>query len=131
MTDVDSIVTSLLADTQLSNEPACKPFREDKGSKSKTDSLVDRILAKNAAKNPSLAISILKSHGLDAVHAWGQKYEIVQHHEWYHQAQDAAVKTKRYLLDKCPELHVKNVSASADHGYFSGKNRSIVMFEVC
>lgn len=96
-----------------------------------TDGLVNRILARNAAKNPSLVISILKSHGLDAVYVWGQKYEIVQHHEWYHQAQDAAIKTKELLLHGCPELHVKNVSAHADHGYFSGKNRSIVIFEVC
>ena len=96
-----------------------------------TDSLVNKILAKNAAKSPELVISILKSHSLDAVYVWGHKYEIVQHHEWYYQAQDAAVKTKYYLLENCPELHVKNVSASADHGYFSGKNRSIVIFEVC
>lgn len=96
-----------------------------------TDSLVNKILARNAPKRPELVISLLKSHSLDAVYVWGQKYEIVQHHEWYYQAQDAAVKTKRYLLEKCPELHVKNVEASADHGYFSGKNRSIVIFEVC
>ena len=95
------------------------------------DGLVNRILAKNAAKSPSLVISLLKSHGLDAVHVWGQKYEIVQYHEWYHQAQDAAIKTKCYLLEKCPELHVKNVSASADHGFCTSKNRSIVTFEVC
>ena len=97
-----------------------------------TDSLVNMILAKNAAKRPSLVIGVLKSHGLDAVHVWGQKYEIVQHHEWYYQARDAAVKTKRYLLEKCPELHVnKNVLANSDHGFCTGKNRSIVVFEVC
>lgn len=95
------------------------------------DSLVNRILAKNAAKHPSIVISILKSHGLDAVHVWGQKYQIMQYHEWYFQAKDAAVETKCCLLEKCPELHVKNVSATADHGYLNGKNRSIVVFEVC
>ena len=42
-----------------------------------TDFLVNQILAKNAAKNPDLVINILKSHGLDAVYVWGQKYEIV------------------------------------------------------
>ncbi len=94
------------------------------------DSLVDQILAKNAAKHPSLVISILKSHGLDAVYVCGRKYEIVQYHEWYYQAQDAAVKTKHYLLESCPELHVKNVSASADRGFCFNKNRSIVVFEV-
>ena len=96
-----------------------------------TDGLVNQILARNAAKRPELVISILKSHGLDAVYVWGQKYEIVQHYEWYYQAQEAAIKTRCYLLEKCPELHVKNVSAHADHGYLSGKNRSIVIFEVC
>lgn len=93
------------------------------------DSLVDRILAKNAAKNPNLVISILKSHGLDATHAWSQKYEIVQYHKWYYQAKDAAVKTKCFL-EKCPELRIENISATADHGFCTGKNRSIVMFEV-
>lgn len=96
-----------------------------------TDCLVNQILAKNAAKSPDLVIRILKSHGLDAVYVWSQKYEIVQYHEWFYQAQDAAIKTKCYLLEKCPELHVKNVSATADNGFFTGKNRSIVTFEVC
>lgn len=94
------------------------------------DSLVDKILAKNAARRPELVISLLKSHNLDAVYVWGQKYEIVQHHEWYYQAQEAAVKTKCYLLEKCPELHIKKISAYADHGFCFGKNRSIVVFEV-
>ncbi len=95
------------------------------------DSLVNKILAKNAAKSPDLVINILKSHGLDAVYVWSQKYEIVQYHEWFYQAQDAALKIKEFLLHKCPELHVKNVSATADNGFFTGKNRSIVIFEVC
>lgn len=95
------------------------------------DGLVNQILARNAVKHPSLVINILKSHSLDAVYVWGQKYEIVQHHEWYYQAQEAAMKTKEILLHGCPELHVKNVSASADHGFCIGKNRSIVIFEVC
>ena len=47
------------------------------------DSLVDNILAKNAAKNPDLVISILKLHGLDADWVWNQKYEIVQKHEYF------------------------------------------------
>ena len=95
-----------------------------------TDSLVNRILAKNAARHPELVISLLKSHNLDAVYVSGQKYEIVQHHEWYYQAQEAAVKTKRHLLEKCPELNIKKISAYADHGFCFGKNRSIVIFEV-
>lgn len=131
MTDIDRLIDGLLVDTQLSNELGSKHFREDKSSKSKTDSLVDRILAKNAAKNPDLVISILKSHGLDAVYVWDKKYEIVQHHEWFYQAQDAARNTKEFLLCKCPELHVKNVEAYADNGFLFSKNRSMVIFEVC
>lgn len=88
------------------------------------DSLVDRILAKNAAKNPSLVISILKSHGLNAVHVFGSKYKIKCRHEWQYQAIDAARKTKRHLLEKCPELHVKNVEAYAECF------KSVVEFEV-
>jgi len=94
------------------------------------DGLVNQILAKNAPKRPELVINILKSHGLDAVYVWGQKYEIVQHHEWYYQAQEVAVKTKCHLLEKCPELHIKKISAYADHGFCFGKNKSIVVFEV-
>ena len=95
------------------------------------DSLVDNILAKNAAKNPDLVISILKLHGLDADWVWNQKYEIVQKHEYFYQAQDAAIKTRNCLLNKCPELHIKKISSSADHGFFFGKNKSTVIFEVC
>lgn len=88
------------------------------------DSLVDRILAKNAAKSPELVVSILKSHGLDAVHVSNHTYEITHHHEWHYQAQDAAREAKKLLLCKCPELHVKNVEAYAEC------YKSVVLFEV-
>ena len=88
------------------------------------DSLVDRILTKNAAKSPELVISILKSHGLDAVHVSNRTYEITRRHEWHYQAQDAAEKTKALLLYGCPELHVKNVDAYAEC------YKSVVVFDV-
>lgn len=61
------------------------------------DSLVDKILVKNAAKSPELVVSILKSHGLDAVHVFGSKYKIVRAHNRQCKAQDAARKTKRFF----------------------------------
>lgn len=88
------------------------------------DSLVDQILAKNAAKSPELVINILKSRGLDAVHVSDHTYKISSRHEWHYQAQDAARNIKKILLCKCPELHVKNVEAYAEC------YRSIVTFEV-
>jgi len=88
------------------------------------DSLVDKILAKNATKSPELVVSFLKTHGLDAVHVSDNMYKIVRRHEWHHQAKDAAKNTKRHLLEKCPELHVKNVEAWAEC------YKSIVTFEV-
>ena len=88
------------------------------------DSLVDRILAKNADKNSNLVISILKSYDLDAVHVSDHTYKITRRHEWHYQAQDAAKETKRFLLCNCPELHVKNVEAYAECF------KSVVTFEV-
>ena len=88
------------------------------------DSLVDRILLKNAAKSPELVVNILKSRGLDAVYVSDRTYKIARHHEWLYQAQDAARQAKKILLCKCPELHVKNVEAYAEC------YMSIVTFEV-
>ena len=80
------------------------------------DILVDRILAKNTAKSksPELVVSILKTHGLNAIHVSGHLYEITRRHEWLYQAQDAAKQTKKLLLCECPELQVKNVEAYAE-----------------
>ncbi len=89
-----------------------------------TDSLVNKILAKNAPKRPELVINILKYHGLDAVHVFGSKYKIKRRHEWQYQAQDAAREAKKILLNECPELHVKNVEAYAECF------RSVVEFEI-
>jgi hypothetical protein len=90
------------------------------------DSLVDRILVKNAAKSksPELVVSILKSHGLDAVHVSDHTYKISRCHEWHYQAQDAVRQTKKILLNECSELHVKNVEAYAEC------YKSVVLFEV-
>jgi hypothetical protein len=82
------------------------------------------ILAKNAAKHPSLVIGVLKSHGLDAVHVSNRTYEITRRHEWSYQAKDAVRKTKDILLCKCPELHVRNVDAYAEC------YKSVVVFDV-
>ena len=88
------------------------------------DNLVDQILKKNAAKSLELVVSILKSHGLDAVHVSDCKYKIVHAHNRQYKAKDAALKTKELLLHKCPELHIKNVKARAE--YYN----SVVEFEV-
>lgn len=88
------------------------------------DSLVDRILAKNATKSPELVVSLLKSHGLDAVHVSNHTYKITSCHERHYQAKDAAKNAKKILLNECPELHVKNVEA------WTECRMSIVTFEV-
>ena len=88
------------------------------------DSLVDQILAKNADKSPELVVSLLKSHGLNAVHVSGHSYKITRRHEWHYQAQDAAKEAKKILLCECPELHVRNVEAYAEC------YKSVVLFEV-
>lgn len=88
------------------------------------DSLVDKIIAKNAFRCPKLVISLLKSRGLDAVHVSGCTYKISRRYEWHYQAQDAAKKAKEILLYKCPELHIKNVEAYAEC------YRSIVIFRL-
>ena len=72
------------------------------------DSLVNKILVKNAAKYPPIVISTLKSYGLDAVYISDNTYKITRRHEWSYQAEDAARKTKEFLLE-CHELHIKNI----------------------
>lgn len=75
------------------------------------DILVDKILAKNTGRSSELVISLLKYHGLNAVHVSGRTYKITHRYEWHCQAQDAARKTKELLLHKCPELHIKSIKA--------------------
>ena len=88
------------------------------------DSLVNRILVKNATKCHELVIGLLKSHGLNTAHVSDCKYKIVRAHSRQCKAQDAARKTKEFLLHECPELHAKNVEARVE--YYN----SVVEFEV-
>ena len=88
------------------------------------DSLVNKILVKNAAKYPPIVISTLKSYGLDAVYISNNTYKITRRHELHYQAQDAARKTKKFLLHKCPELHIKNIKT------YTERFRSIVIFKL-
>ena len=88
------------------------------------DSLVNKILVKNAAKYPLIVISILKSYSLDAVYISNNTYKITRHHEWHYQAEDAARKTKEFLLHKCPELHFKNIKT------YTERFQSIVIFKL-
>ena len=50
------------------------------------DSLVNKILVKNAAKYPLIVISILKSYDLDDVYISNNTYKITRRHEWHYQA---------------------------------------------
>ena len=88
------------------------------------DSLVNKILVKNAAKYPPIVISILKSYSLDAVYISNNTYKITRRHEWHYQAEDAAIKTKKFFLHKCPELHFKNIKT------YTERFRSIVIFKL-
>ena len=88
------------------------------------DNLVDQILVRNASRSPELVVWFLKSKGLDVVHVSKNKYRIVKRYEWMYQATDAAKKTRKRLLEACPEMRITNVDAYAE------SYMSIVEFEV-
>ena len=98
-------------------------------SKHRLDILVDKILAKNANKNPSLVISILKLYGIEAKHICKNKYKITNTFKWFHQAEENACQIKNFLIDfRC--LNIKKISVYAYKCLFSGKSISEVTFEV-
>ena len=91
--------------------------------------MVDKILAKNASKNPSLVISILKNHGIKAKHVCKNKYKITNTFKWFYQARDNAFQIKDFLID-FHSLNIKKISVYVYECLFSSKNISEVTFEV-
>ena len=90
--------------------------------------LVDRILAKNANKNPSLVISILKQYGIEAKHICKNKYKITNTFKWFYQARDNAFQIQDFLT-RFHSLNIKKISVYA-YACLFGRNISEVTFEV-